>query len=294
MNWRKILKGRVLAGEPLKKHTSFKIGGPARFFIEPSDIDDLRLLLVQAKRYKIPVTVIGSGTNILVSDRGLKSIVLHLNARCFKKISRQGSSLISGSGASLAQVVSTACRHGLGGLEFLAGIPGTLGGALAGNAGAWGRDIGARVKEITVMDYSGSIKKLERKQIKFAYRSSSLEKYVILGAVFSLRKNDRPRMRKKISAYLAARRNNQEHSFPSAGCVFKNPSAGGSAGSLIDLCGLKGVSAGGAQVSLRHANFIVNTGSASAVSVLVLMREAAKKVKERFGVDLQPEIKLWF
>ncbi|MDP2905672.1 MAG: UDP-N-acetylmuramate dehydrogenase [Candidatus Omnitrophota bacterium] len=294
MNWRKSLKGKVLAQEPLKKHTSFRIGGPARFFIEPSDIDDLRFLLVQAKRYKIPVTVIGAGTNILASDRGLKKIVLHLSARCFQKISRDGNRLICGSGVSLAKVVSSAREHGLSGLEFLAGIPGTLGGALAGNAGAWGREVGSRVKEITVMDHSGAIKTLERKQIKFAYRSSGLAKYVILEAVLKLCRGNRPRIRKKISAYLSARRNKQEYAFPNAGCVFRNPSAAGAAGALIDLCGLKGVSAGGAQISLRHANFIVNTGSASAANVLALMREAAKKVKERFGVDLQPEIKLWF
>ena len=293
MNWRKILKGRVLAGEPLKKHTSFKIGGPARFFIEPAGIDDLRLLLVWAKRYKIAASVIGSGTNILAGDKGLKRTVLHLNARCFKTISRQGNRLICGSSVGLAQVVSFACEHGLGGLEFLAGIPGTLGGALAGNAGAWGRDIGSRVKEVTVMDYSGSIKTLERKEIKSAYRSSGLAKYVILEAVLSLRPSGLLRMRKKISAYLAARRNSQDYSLPSAGCVFKNPPGERAAGLLIDLCGLKGASVGGAQVSLRHANFIVNTGSASAANVLALMRIAQRKVKEKFGVELKPEIKIW-
>ena len=242
----------------------------------------------------MPVTVIGAGTNILASDRGFKKIVLHLDAQCFKNISRDGNRLICGSALSLAQLVSAACEYGLGGLEFLSGIPGTLGGALAGNAGAWGRDIGLVVEKVSVMNYSGRIKTLERKQIKFAYRSSGLAKYVILEAVLGLRKSNRPRIRKKLSAYLAARRNQQENLFPSAGCVFKNPSGAEPAGSLIDLCGLKGASVGGAQISLRHGNFIVNAGSASAADVLALMRLAVKKVKERFGVILQPEIKLWF
>src|SRR3989338_545507 len=172
MNWWKNLKGKVKLAEPLKNHTTFKIGGPAKFFIEPRDHDDLKLLLSLVKRYNLPIFVIGRGSNLLISDKGINGVVLRLNMPYFKKISYRGNYLSVGSGVSLGKLILFAKEHGLSGAEFLAGIPGTAGGALAMNAGVAGdnRSILKLVESVTVMDYSGNRKMLNKKDIRFGYR----------------------------------------------------------------------------------------------------------------------------
>lgn len=311
MNWPKNLKGRVKLKEPLKKHTTFQIGGAAQFFIEPEDPGDLKLLLNLLKRDKIPFRIIGAGSNILVDDYGVNGAVLRLNSPYFKKAEFKGLNLDVGAGLLINRLVWLTHKHGLSGAEFLVGIPGTVGGALMMNAGIsekgkstclppafrTGRDrqvksIGDLVANITVADYNGNIKTLNRKDIQFGYRESSLSKYIILRARLKLVKKDKNKIRDTIKKYLGYRKDTHDLSRPSAGCIFKNPE-GFSAGQLIDLCGLKGKRIQDARVSLKHANFILNLGRARAKDVFKLMKLITKEVEDRFDIILKPEIKIW-
>jgi UDP-N-acetylmuramate dehydrogenase len=292
MSWRKNLKGKITLGEPLKKHTTFKIGGPARFFIEPYDVADLKLLLASARKYKIPVLIIGQGSNILASDKGVRAIVLKFGSAFFRRISIRDNCLEAGCGITLSQLIKSAQQHDLSGVEFLAGIPGTLGGALAMNAGAWGRNIGDLMQKATVMDYRGNIRTITKREIRFGYRKSGLSKYIILSATMKLIRKNKKEIRGNINKYLERRQNTQDASLPNAGCIFKNPQRI-SAGRLIDLCGLKGKRVGGAVVSLRHANFILNYKQAYARDVIKLMALIKKRVKQKFNISLEPEIKIW-
>ncbi|MDD4953971.1 MAG: UDP-N-acetylmuramate dehydrogenase [Candidatus Omnitrophica bacterium] len=293
MNWqRALIKSRVKLNEPLAGKTTFHIGGTAKIFIEPRDAGDLRLLIKLLKKDRMPYRLIGAGSNLLVSDKGVAAAVIRLSAPYFKRIDRKGNSLSAASGLMLSGLIRSAQGFGLSGLEFLAGIPGTLGGALAMNAGAWGASIGELAQEVEVLDASGRFRTLRKKNLKFSYRHSNLAEYIILGATLKLAKGTKARIAEQIKKYLEYRRLNQDNSLPNAGCVFRNPQ-GNSAGKLIDLCGLKGKSVGGACVSSRHANFILNKGDARAKDVLKLMEMIKNKVKVKFSVVLEPEIKIW-
>jgi UDP-N-acetylmuramate dehydrogenase len=292
MIWWKGLKGKVIRDEPLKKHTSFKIGGRAKFFILPRDTGDLKLLINYSNRYNMPVLVIGAGSNILVNDKGVEAIVLNLGSAPFKKISCKGNSIEAGSAVTLWQLVKSAFRNGLSGAEFLSGIPGTLGGALAMNAGQAGKGICNLVETVNVMDYNGEIKTLSKKDLICGYRKSNLGKYIILKVRLKLRKKSKKEIRYIIEGYTKYRRNTQNTALPNAGCMFKNP-PGKSAGKLIDLCGLKGKTQGGAYISNKHANFILNRGDARSSDVLKLMALVKKRVKHKFNINLEPEIKIW-
>jgi len=294
MNWWKNLKGRIRFLEPLKDYTTFKIGGKAQFFIEPKDFKDLKLLLSLAKRYRIPIYVIGKGSNILVSDKGIKGAVLRLSAPCFKRISLRDNHLEVGSGVLLPKLMLFTKDYGLSGAEFLSGIPGTVGGALVMNAGiAQGNHcIADLVKTVTVIDFAGNIRTLHKKDIKFGYRQSGLAKYIILSVCLRLTKKNKEEIQERIKGYLEFRKRTQDLFWPSAGCVFKNPQ-GDSAGRLIDLCGLKNKRIGDACISLKHANFILNQGRGRARDVLKLMDLVRKKVKDKFNITLKPEIKIW-
>ncbi len=300
MNWLKKLKGKVKTKEPLASHTTFKIGGPARFFIEPKDIEDLKFLVLNAKAHKFDIFLIGAGSNILVSDKGVSGVVLRLASAPFKGISVKGNCLRAGAGLLLGQLLQKTADCSLSGVEFMAGIPGTIGGALAMNAGARGGSIGDLVENVRVMDYNGGIKIINKKNIKFAYRFSSLSRYIILDVCLKLNKKNKLLVKRDIAKYLKLRRDIQDISMPNAGCIFKNSltkSALGfaerRAGRLIDLCALKGKSSGAAEVSRKHANFILNKGNAKASDVLKLMRLIKRRVKEKFKIDLKPEIKIW-
>lgn len=287
------VKGVIRKDELLSSYTTFKIGGPAEYFVEPLDFDDLRLLVKLAGKYKMPFLIIGAGSNLLVSDRGINGLVIKLNSPNFKKLSFDNNIVMAGSGCLLSQVIKNSQKHCLSGIEFLAGIPGTVGGALVMNAGISGKNISDLVEDITVMDYNGAIKNLTRSKIKFGYRRSNLSKYIVLSACLRLSINRQAEIQSAIKNYLDSRKDKQEFSLPSAGCVFKNHHFMGPAGRLIDLCGLKGKRIGGACVSKKHANFIVNMGKASAADVSTLMKIVKEKVENRFKITLKPEIKIW-
>jgi len=286
------IKGKIFFKEPLKNHTTFKIGGRAEFFAEPYDIEDLKLLLKRIKQYKMPFYILGAGSNVLVSDKGLKGVVIHLNSPCFKKLSYKGNLFEAGGAVMLRQLVARAQKYGLCGVEFLAGIPGTIGGALVMNAGIPEKNISDLVEEITVMDYNGNIKRLSKKNLKFGYRVSNLSRYIILNTRIRLVGKNKKAIQQCINEYLKKRRLTQDLAWPSAGCVFKNPKRN-SAGRLIDCCGLKGKTMGQARISSKHANFIVNIKNARARDVAKLMSLARKKVRDKFGITLEPEIIRW-
>jgi UDP-N-acetylmuramate dehydrogenase len=292
MLWPKNLNKEIKTGIKLADLTSFKIGGRARFFFEPRDLESLQEALACARRAKVKVFILGAGSNILANDSGIDGMVIKLSGRDFKGLDNQGACIRAGSGLKLNQLVLFAKDKGLSGLEFLAGIPGTLGGALAGNAGAWGRSIGEQVKEVSVLDYNGRMKLLAGRNLRFAYRKSNLNKYIILSAKLKLHAADKDRIAFKIKGYLLRRSKTQGNSLPNAGCIFKNP-AKFPAGKLIDACGLKGKTKGAAVISMVHANFILNLGKAKSRDVLSLMDLMRRKVRERFKINLQPEIKIW-
>lgn len=291
MNWPKNLDVSLERGVWLAPRTTLKLGPKAMAFVSPRSISGLKELLVFLKKNRIPFRVIGGGSNILACGRRLDCAVISLSA--FRKIIPRGASLVeAGSGASLGRIVRFCAKRGLSGAESFSGIPGTLGGALVGNAGAWGKNISDLVEKIRVMDYNCRVKILNEKEAGFGYRASGLSRYIVLGATLRLKKSRKRLIAQRMKKYSELRRQKQELSCPSAGSVFKNP-GGGRAGRLIEACGLKGRRIGGAGISLKHANFIVNRGGAKASDVLKLMALIKRRVRQKFGVVLEPEIKIW-
>jgi len=292
MPWPKSLSKKIKTKVNLANHTSFKIGGQAEYFFEPKNLKSLQQVLVSAQQAGKRVFILGAGSNILVSQAGLDGLVIRLSSKDFRNCSGYGSCVVAGSGLKLNVLISFSQKKNLSGLEFLVGIPGTLGGSLMGNAGAGSKSIGELVKQVGVLDYHGKLKLLRSKQLKFAYRKSNLNKYIIIWAKLKLQAAPKKIIAAKINEYLLRRKQSPGNNLPNAGCIFKNPACG-SAGRLIDSCGLKGKARGGAVISKRHANFILNTGHAKSGDVLSLMDLMQKKVKERFKINLEPEIKIW-
>ncbi|MCL2337368.1 MAG: UDP-N-acetylmuramate dehydrogenase [Firmicutes bacterium] len=288
----KLFKGQLKAAEPMSKHTSWRIGGAADYFAEPADRDDLRLALLWAARQGLPVTVIGNGTNLLVADRGVRGLVLKLGAG-LSAITIEGAVINAGAGASLPRLAYLTLRAGLSGFEFLAGIPGSVGGALLMNAGANGGSVGERVLQVTTMDYAGRTAIFEKNELEFNYRKSCLARrdVIIVGASFAGLPCSEAEIKKKMDDYLERRRNTQPLEQPNAGSVFKNP-PGDSAGRLIEKAGCKNMRVGAIQVSPRHANFFVNLGGGTAADVLALVRKVQGAVEKQCGVKLLLEVQL--
>jgi UDP-N-acetylmuramate dehydrogenase len=282
--------------EPMAGHTTFGIGGPVDIWAQPADFDSLREILFLCRQDGIRLFTVGNGSNILVKDKGLTGCVLNLNSQHFKGVDIDGTTVTAGAGIELPRLLTLLGKEGLSGLEFLVGIPATLGGAIAMNAG-WAAkgceksEIGDFVHQVTVMDDKGRVSVLGKDKIGFRYRSSNLEGYIILGARLRLSKADKKLISEKTMGYLEHKRSAQELDAPSAGCIFKNPD-NDSAGRLIDVSGLKGKRIGGAVVSAKHANFIINAGNATCDDVLSLMDIIRRKVKEDHKVELQTEVKI--
>ncbi|MFC1708548.1 UDP-N-acetylmuramate dehydrogenase [Candidatus Omnitrophota bacterium] len=292
--WR-ALKGKLRFSERLSAHTSFKIGGRASVLFEPKDVKDLKRCLQGLKKYKIPYFLIGNGTNLLIKDCGFDGMVIKLCSPAFKRISRKGNIITVASGASIQSLLKYLSRTRLSGYEFLAGIPGTIAGALAMNAGTIiegkKKNIGDIAYKLKVLNKRGEIKDLSKRECGFAYRKSSLDKYIVLKAELKLSKVNVV-TKNRINSLLLYRKEHQDYSKPNAGCIFKNPSRHVSAGKLIEDCGLKGLRYGGAMISNKHANFILNFNRATANDVIKLINIAKRRVKNRFGVTLKEEIKI--
>ncbi len=288
----RICRGKVLLDEPMSEHTSFGIGGPAEAFVCPVDMADLQEVLALAKRETKPVFVIGRGTNLLVRDSGVSGLVLRLNQAC-SKISASDGRISTGAGVELPQLLQFCAYQGLGGLEFAAGIPGTVGGAVKGNAGTLKAEISDPLLEVEALNMNSlELLILKKSQIIFEYRRSSLPKELILtGVTFQLYPEDPVNVKTRIEDYLKTRLTSQPVGEKCAGCVFKNP-FGYSAGQLIEQAGCKGMSCGDAVVSELHANFIINRGKAKASDVLKLIEKIRERVRTTTGIELELEIEL--
>ncbi len=282
----------VKQAEPLAPHTWFQLGGPAEYFAEPTSVDELQSLVRRAGQEGLAVRLLGGGSNILVRDEGVTGMVVSLAAGAFGEITVDKQVVTAGGGAKLGQAISSAVREGLAGLETLVGIPGTVGGALHGNAGSRGGDIGQWTCQATVMTRAGEILQRSREELVFAYRESSLDELAILSAQFELEREDPQELTKRMQKQWIVKKANQPLGHQSAGCIFKNP-RGMSAGMLIEQAGLKGARQGQAEVSDRHANFIVADPGATTADVLKLIERVRERVLDRLGIELETEIEIW-
>lgn len=280
------------AEEPLAPHTWFQLGGPAQFFAEPRSIDELAELLRRCRDEGLPVRLLGGGSNVLVRDEGVRGMVVRLSESGFGNIELLPHGIRAGGGVKLGHLISTSVREGFAGLETLVGIPGTVGGALHGNAGGRGGDIGQWTCRATVMTRAGEVLVRQREDLVFAYRQSSLDELAIVAAEFQLERDDPDELTKRMQKQWIMKKASQPLGHQSTGCIFKNP-RGMSAGMLIDQAGLKGTRVGGAEVSERHANFFVADPQASSQDVLRLIDLVRARVAERLGVELELEIEVW-
>jgi UDP-N-acetylmuramate dehydrogenase len=287
---RKIVQGTLLENEPMSDHTSYGIGGPAGAYITPKDRCDLAGILKFANKYSIETHFVGSGSNLLVSDSGIDGIVL-TPAKSLTQLEFNDGHVIAESGVMLGRLVKECIKRNLTGVESMIGVPGTLGGALVMNAGAFGGEISNYLHSVEIMNMSGEIKTYYPGDIDFAYRFSTLktDEFVLL-ARFDLKEEKSIIIQEKKNKASKGRKTNQPLKFRSAGSVFKNPKEN-AAGYLIDQAGLKGIRVGNAEISKHHANFFVNHGNARSSDITSLIQLARKTVYEKFGIKLELEVK---
>ncbi len=275
--------------EPLNRYTSFRIGGPADYYFEPADRKDLTRLVRYLNKRKVPFIVIGGGSNLLVSDDGVRSAVINVE-KGLNRIQDEGATITVEAGVRIARFVDFCIQKGLQGVEMLPGIPGTIGGAVVMNAGAYGGEISDYLVEVEILR-DGEIVRVQKKNAGFAYRRSGFQNDVVLGAMFTLPEGDRAALIRARRAVLVKRNQTQPLNMPNSGSVFKNPQ-GKFAAKLVEDAGLKGTTIGNAKISERHGNFIVNMGNATAMDIIELIKLARKTVVERFGIKLELELKL--
>ena len=281
----------VYRDELMKKHTTFRIGGPADYYLCPHSAKEIQQIVEICREERIPYFILGNGSNLLVSDQGYRGVVIQL----WKNVSDilvEGCRIRAKAGASLAKIAGEALEEGLTGMEFAAGIPGTLGGAVVMNAGAYGGEMKDILQEALVMDEQGEIFTLKKEELHLGYRTSIIKEkgYIVLAAALELKPGDRKEIKEKMDELKQRRVEKQPLDMPSAGSTFKRPE-GYFAGKLIMDAGLRGFSVGGAQISEKHCGFVVNTGKATANDVLTLIREVQKRVRDKFGVELETEVK---
>lgn len=289
---KRILKEeQILLQEPMSRHTTFQTGGPAEYFLLPKE-EELADLIGLCKAENMPFMVIGNGSNLLVSDQGIPGCVICIGSQ-MNEIYTEGEELHVGAGAMLSQAAAEAKRQSMTGLEFASGIPGTVGGALVMNAGAYGGEMKDVLKSVRVLNRDGREEELTKEQYQGSYRSSAIMKSgsIVLSAVFSLEKGDQDAITEKMRDLNGRRREKQPLEYPSAGSTFKRPE-GYFAGKLIQDSGLSGYQVGGAQVSEKHCGFVINKGGASSEDIYRLMQDCISKVKEDTGVTLEPEVRL--
>jgi UDP-N-acetylmuramate dehydrogenase len=286
-----LIKGRVLFDAPMKQFTSMKVGGPADSLLFPKDADELKKVIRFARRKKIPFLILGKGTNLVVRDKGVRGWVINLT-QGMKKIKIDGKVVVAETGLSLQQLVQFSIQKGLTGLEPFYGIPGTVGGGLAMNAGAWGAELKDVLLSVTLMKEDGEIVERSRSRLRFSYRGLVIPpSWIILKGRFQLKKGEKEEILERVKSYSEMRKRKQPLDYPSAGSIFKNPKEG-PAGKWIEKAGLKGFRIGQAMVSDRHANFIINLGRAKADEVIRLMEFIEKKIYEEKGISLEREVKV--
>ena len=272
-------------------HTTFRIGGPAKIFVTPEDRRELAAVLALCRKEGCPWTILGNGSNLLVSDSGFAGVVIQIG-KGFDQIAIEGEQMAAGAGALLAQAARQACRAGLSGLEFATGIPGTIGGAVVINAGAYGSEMKDILLSAQVLTEDGSQREVSAGELELGYRTSSILRngWIVLGVRLRLQKGDPETIGQRVRELTAARKAKQPLEYPSAGSTFKRPE-GFFAGKLIQDAGLKGFQIGGAQISEKHSGFVINRGGATASDVMELCRQVSEKVKAQSGVELEMEVK---
>lgn len=276
--------------EPLARHTYLRIGGPAKIALFPT-ADDLPFLVRNLSSINLPWIVLGSGSNVIVDDAGFNGAVIFTD-NIFELREIEQGLIRCGSGTGLARLLSFCASNGLSGIEGLAGIPGTIGGAVFGNSGSFGCEMKDVIAEVAIVNSSGDIENLQSSKICFRYRGSSLPEGAVISSVLvRLAPDDPSAVKERISGFIEKKKSAQPVNLPSAGCVFKNPESA-SAARLIDEAGCKGMRAGGIEVSSLHANFFVNRGSGSAAEYMELIDAVKNRVMQRFGIELQPEVKI--
>ncbi len=280
----------LLWNEPMQKHTTFRVGGEADALIQVEDKEQLKKLISYFGKVSQDYFILGKGSNLLVSDLGYRGVVLDMSKH-FTQVRVEGNFIYAQAGASLPQVAVLAANHGLSGLEFAAGIPGTIGGAVVMNAGAYDGEMKQVVKSVIVLNQEGEEMELDNATMEFGYRSSIIKNrpFLVQEVVFELIPGDKEEILKKGAEFNQRRREKQPLEYPSAGSTFKRPE-GYFAGKLIMDAGLRGYRIGGAQVSEKHCGFVINVGNAMASDIHDLMDEVSEKVKEQFGVRLEPEV----
>ena len=280
-----------MEAEALSRHTTFRVGGPADLLVKPT-IEELVSIVELCAQKQVPYTIIGNGSNLLVSDQGIRGVVIELGSEA-QQMHWEGSRLTVQAGAMLSKIAHEAAARGLSGLEFAAGIPGTVGGAVVMNAGAYGGEIAQIIQEAEVLTKEGKRQVLSKEELELSYRHSVIPEraYIVLGATFLLEKGTQEEIVHQMDAYMQSRREKQPLNYPSAGSTFKRPE-GYFAGKLIMDAGLRGYQVGGAQVSEKHCGFVINRGEATAKDILTLMQDVQRIVQEKYQVTLEPEVKM--
>ena len=281
----------IFMEEPMKKHTTFRVGGPADVLVQP-DETALAAILALCRRYHVSYSFIGNGSNLLVGDKGIRGVVIEMTDP-MGNIEVDGTKITAQAGAMLSKIANTAASNGLGGMEFAAGIPGSVGGAVVMNAGAYGGEMKDIIERVYVLDENGAQLELDRDALDLGYRHSCIpdKKYIVTKVVLELVPRDEAEIRSEMKELNEKRAEKQPLQYPSAGSTFKRPE-GYFAGKLIMDAGLRGYQVGGAQVSEKHCGFVINKGDATAADICQLMRDVSDKVQAQFGVVLEPEVKM--
>jgi len=283
----------VQADESLAPHIWFRLGGPARFLARPRTLEELLGLLRRCRDEQLPFKILSGGSNVLVRDEGVEAMVIHLESPAFSDVSIEQNVVEAGAAVPLTALISHSARAGLAGIEVLTGIPGTVGGALRNNAGDRQGSIGQFVRRATVIDAAGEIQVRDRDDLSFADRESNLDEPVILSAEFELDAEDPESLVRRMRRIWIIKKEHQPYGHQSSGCIFKNPTPDLPAGTLIEQAGLKGTRHGGAEISDRHANFIVAQPGATAADVLHLIDQIRQRVWQQFGYELELQLQVW-
>lgn len=286
-----IEEKRIYKDEPMRKHTTFRIGGNADYFVIPKTEEEIRNVIRLCKEERMPYYILGNGSNLLVSDKGYRGVIIEI-CKKMNEICVEGNFLKVQAGALLSRVGNVALEAGLAGFEFASGIPGTMGGAVFMNAGAYGGEMKDILTEVTVLDENNEVRVLKKEELELGYRTSIVAKkgYVVLSAKVELKKGNQMEIRQRMNELKVQRTTKQPLEYPSAGSTFKRPE-GYFAGKLIADAGLRGFQVGGAQVSEKHCGFVINKENATAADIVELMRQIIERVQTEFGVKLEPEVK---
>jgi len=291
-----VISGKVVFDEPMSRHTSMGVGGTADAFVSPKSAEELRRIIACLKRFHVPYIPVGNGTNLIVRDRGYRGVIISMKGLhdvIVAERSPEQTSIYAGAGVALSEIVLLAAEYSLTGMEFCAGIPGSIGGAVKMNAGAYGSEIRNIIETVELMSNSEEIRKYKGNELNFEYRNLDLPAdTMITGASFLLTRERKKKIQERISEIIGTRKSKHPLEYRNAGSIFKNPGRKDPAGKIIDEIGLKGTRIGGAKISEKHGNFIINLGDAKAADIIALIDLVQKKMRNERGIELETEVKI--